>query len=267
MKLTSRLFAMAVAAVVFSSWAAMARADQVGVWQFNGSLNNELPGGAAMSVAGGWMTAFVNDSIGGSPASVLSFPAMTVNQALEMPNQAAPNGGSATTTNIWTIVMDVKFPSAGNYTSLWQTGAFNSGDGDYFVRDTEGIGISGQYAGTYVPSDWNRLAITVDSAGGPGTNYVVNGYINGTLAGTATTSTSPDGKEAIGAILHLFNDEDGESSAGLVNSVAFYNEALSANAIGLLGGATASGIPVVPEPTTIALLSGVLAAFAFVRRR
>lgn len=254
--------------MAFSFLADFAPADQVGVWQFDGNLDNELTGGAAMSAVGGWAPSFVNDVIGGSPATVLSFPAMTSTQALDMPNQAGPNGGSATTTNLWSIVMDVKFPAVGNYTSLWQTEEFaDDTDGDYFVRDTEGIGISGQYAGAYVPGDWNRLAITIDSPGAPSFEYVVNGYINGTLASTSTTSTSPDGKEAVRAILHLFNDEDGETSAGFVNSVAFYDEVLSPNAISLLGGASAAGIRAVPEPTALVLLGSLLVGLGFIRRR
>ena len=42
--------------------------------------------------------------------------------------------------------------------------------------------------------------------------------------------------------LHLFADEDGESTAGFVNSVAFYDEVLSAADIAALGGASAAGI-------------------------
>jgi hypothetical protein len=237
-------------------------ASQVGVWQLNGDLSNALPGGA-MSVAGGWTPTYVTEMIGGSPATVLSFPAMSSSQALDMPNDAAPNGGSATTTNIWTIVMDVRFPSVGNFTALWETLPLGAGDADFFVRDTEGIGTSGQYFGTYVPEVWNRLAVTVTSTGGPGTGYAVTGHINGTLTGTSVTSTSPDGKEAIAAALHLFADEDGETSAGLVNSVAYYDEVLSESAIAALGAASAAGIPAVPEPASLILLGlGLWGAFA-----
>ena len=225
---------------------------QVGVWNFNDSLDNAHSGGAPMSVVGGWAPSYVDAAIGGSTARVLSFPAMNTDQALDMPNEAGPDDpgvppGLPTTTNIWSIVMDVKFTAVGNYTALWDT-VLGSDDADYFVRDTEGIGTSGQYGGTYTPSDWTRIAVTVDSPVGGG-GYKVNGYIDGVWnLVEATTSTTPDGKEAIAAILHLFADGDGETSAGLVNSIAFYDEVLTMEAIAALGGATAAGIPAVVPP-------------------
>jgi hypothetical protein len=251
--------------VVLALIAVPLHAVQVGVWQFDSTLNNGLPGGAAMTVVGGWSPSYVTEMIGGSPATVLSFPAMSSSQALDMPNQAAPNGGSVTTTNLWTLVMDVRFPSVGNYTAVWETSPLGTTDADFFVRDTEGIGTSGMYFGTYVPSAWNRIAVTVSSTGGPGTGYAVTGYINGTLTGTSITSISPDGKEAIAAALHLFADEDGETSAGLVNSVAYYDEVLSETAIAALGGASANGIPAVPEPASLVLAG--LGLWIFVARR
>ena len=267
MRSTPLCLVAAFALVIGAFCAKLADASQVGAWQFNNTLGNDLPGGAAMSEVGGWSATYVSEMIGGSPATVLSFPAMSSSQALDMPNEAGPNGGSATTTNIWTIVMDVRFPSVGNYTSLWETLAVGTDDADYFVRDTEGIGTSGQYDGTYIPSDWTRIAVTVDSPV-PGGGYKVNGYINGVWnEKEATTSTTPDGKEAIAAILHLFADEDGETSAGLVNSIAYYDEVLSAGAIAALGGASAAGIPAVPEPASLVLLGGALGLLVLVRGR
>jgi len=74
--------------------------------------------------------------------------------------------------------------------------------------------------------------------------YTVNGYIDGVLASTSTTGIAPNGREAITDILHLFADEDGETAAGLINSLAFYDEVLAADAVAALGAASATGIPV-----------------------
>ena len=243
-----------------------ANADLVGVWQFNNSLNNGVPGGAPMVALGGWAPTYVSETIGGNPATVLSFPTFTDVQALDMPNEAGPNGGSATTTNNWSIVMDVRFPAAGNFASLWEAQAVNTTDGDYFLRNNGRIGTSGQYnaAGFFVPSDWNRIAVTIDSVFNPGT-YTVTGYVNGVPTGVvATTSVSPDGKEAVASFLHLFNDEDGENAAGLVNCVAYYDAVLSANDVAALGGANSSCIP---EPASFALLGGALGLLPLVRGR
>jgi hypothetical protein len=62
----------------------------------------------------------------------------------------------------------------------------------------------------------------------------------------------------------LFNDEDGENAAGLVNCVAYYDGVLSANDIAALGGANTTCIP---EPASFALLGGALGLLSLVRGR
>ena len=109
--------------------------------------------------------------------------------------------------------MDVRFSSVGDYNALWETDDLGTdSDADYFVRDEEGIGTSGQYAGgplsdppgTYNPTEWRRIAVTVDGSVA-GAGYKLNGYIDGVWTGLeAVTSTSPDGKEAVESFLHLF---------------------------------------------------------------
>jgi hypothetical protein len=169
-----------------------------------------------------------------------------------MPNQATPDDfGAVTSTNIWSIVMDVKFPVLSGFTSLWNTDAPGDEDGEYFIRDDSGagtsgsIGISGQYNGVVNADQWTRIAVTIDGSAAGGA-YVVTGYIDGVLAGSSTVSTAPNGREAITDILHLFTDHDFETAAGLINSLAFYDEILTPEAIAALGGATANGIAVAP---------------------
>jgi hypothetical protein len=234
-----------------------ASANQAGRWNFDDNFNNAVSGGAAMSAIGGWTPSFVSDTIGGSPATVLSFPALSNSQALQMPNEATPDhfgipAAPPTETNVWTIVMDVRFQSVGDYNALWETDDLGTdSDADYFVRDEEGIGTSGQYGGgplsdppgTYNPTEWRRIAVTVDgSVAGEG--YKLNGYIDGIWTGVeAVTSESPDAKEGVESFLHLFSDNDFETSAGFVNSIAYYDELLSPAAIAALGAASATGIP------------------------
>ncbi len=247
-------WALIVMCVLLGAVACPLQADQVGVWQFDNDLNNGLSGGAAMAAVGGWTPTYVNETIGGLSATVLSFPAMSSSQALDMPNEAGPNGPGTTTTEIWSIVMDVKFTTIGNYMALWETDGFDSDDADYFARDTEGIGTSGQYSGegTYDPTVWTRIAVTIDPLVTSST-YTLNGYVDGVPVVTSTTSSPPDEKEAVRDFLHLFTDDGTETAPGLLNSVAYYDEILSAEAIGLLGGASAAGIPAIPEPTSLVL--------------
>jgi hypothetical protein len=220
------------------------------LWNFNNSLNNAISGKAAMAPVGGWTPTYVNETIGGSPATVLSFPKFTNTQALDMPNETTPDDtGVPTTTNLWSIVMDVKFPALSPFTSLFDSDSPASADGEYFIRDdSEGdvglfgsLGISGQYAGVFEANKWTRVAVTVDGSDGL---YTVKGYIDGVLASTSTTGSAPNGRAAITDVLHIFGDEDNETAAGLINSLAFYDEVLSDAAIAALGAASATGIPV-----------------------
>jgi hypothetical protein len=253
------LLLLAVVALVGSTQAA-----QVGVWQLNNNLNNSVPGGAALSIIGGWTENFVGDTIGGTAATALSFPAMAANtQSLQMPNQGGANGGGSRT-NEWTIVMDLKFPTIPGFISLWQTDPnIGANDGDFFVRGDGAIGISGSYHGTVTANNWHRIAVSVSHAGGTPT---LNKYIDGALVGTTTPSGAVDDRHAVQSVLNLFGDEDGEAGAGLLNSLAVYNSVLTASEISALGAATAAGIRAIPEPSCLVLVAYAMGLLAAVRR-
>lgn len=231
-------------------------ASQAGRWEFNNNLNNAISGKAPLAAVGVWTPTYQSVSIGGSPATALSFIAFDETQALDMPNEAAKDAPAVASvkTNVWSVVMDVKFPTLSGYTSIFQTDFAGNADGEYFIRrdgvdqTIGGIGISGDYQGTFTADTWTRLAVTVDgSAEG---EYKLTGYINGVVVGEAvTTGTAPDGRFAIDDLLQLFNDEDGETSAGYINSLAYYDELLTPEAITALGGATANGIAVTAPVT------------------
>lgn len=238
-------------------------AAQVGVWQFDNSLANGVGGGSAMVVNGGWGETYAATTIGGSPATALSFPALTSTQSLQMPNQGAANGGGAKT-NLWSIVMDINFPSVSGFKALWQTDqVISANDGDFFINNG-GIGISSSYHGAIPAGEWVRVAAVVEPNGA---TAKLTKYINGTLVGTTNSTAAVDGRHSVGALLHLFADEDGETGAGMVNSVAFYDHLLTADQISALGGASADGIAVVPEPSTLALGGLALAGSLLLRGR
>jgi hypothetical protein len=248
LRLQLRAF-VSLTAVLASS--VLANAAQVGVWQFNNSLSNAIGGKAPLTVLGGWTPSYVNETIGGSPATALSFPKFTSSQGITMTNEGSANGPiKSASTNNWSIVMDLNFPGIFNWTSLYETGDLGSSDGDYFIRYTaanpdRAIGI-GSYAGSFPENTWTRLAVTVDTVTTPG-QYTVRGYLDGVLTSTSTTDTAPGGRQGIREFLHLFADNDIETSSGLVNSVAFYGETLDAGVVGTLGGATAAGVPSAPN--------------------
>jgi hypothetical protein len=231
-------------------------AGQVGVWQFDNSLANDVAGGAAMVVNGGWGETYAAATIDGSPATALSFPALTSTQSLQMPNQGAANGGGAKT-NLWSIVMDVNFPSVSGFNALWQTDqTISANDGDFFINNGA-IGISSSYHGAIPAGEWARVAVTIEPSGA---TAKLTKYVNGALVGTTNSTAAVDGRHSVGALLHLFADEDGETGAGMVNSVAYYDHLLTANQIGALGGPSANGIAVIPEPSTIALAGMAIAS-------
>lgn len=259
--MTSRVLAGSLGLLLLISGNALA--TQIGVWQFDNNLNNAVGGGTALSAFGGWTPTYSAATIGGNPATALSFPALTSAQSLQMTNQAPPSGGALT--NTWSIVMDVNFPTIGGFIGLWQTDQNIAGsDGDFFIRGDGALGISGNYHGVVPANTWTRIAVTIQPVG---TNFQLDKYIDGVLAGTTTTGGAPDGRHAVGQFLNLFTDEDGETAAGLVNSLAYYNHALSAAEVTALGGATASGIAAIPEPASLALAAGGLWALAAARRR
>ena len=108
--------------------------------------------------------------------------------------------------------------------------------------------LRGTTGGDFEADTWHRIAVTIDPETIPVT-YVVLGHIDGEYTTWSTTSSPPDGKESVDEFLHLFTQYGGLTAAGMVNSVAFYDEVLTEEAIGLLGGASASGIPVSAPPT------------------
>jgi hypothetical protein len=230
-----------------------ANAAQAGRWDLNGNLNNAIGGKAPMAVVGDWAPTYQSVDIGGTSTTALSFIAFDDTQALAMPNQATLDAMDVppAKTNSWSVVMDVKFPTLSGYTAIFNTDFATNADGEYFIKSADGtvggLGISGTYQGTFNANTWTRMTVTVD--GSTEGAYTLTGYVDGVPVGAGvTTGTGPDGRFAIDDLLKLFSDTDDvndvESSAGYINSFAYYDELLTPEAITALGGATAAGVPV-----------------------
>jgi len=231
------------------------QAGVTGQWDFNsGDLSATT--GTALAYRGDTasLTVFNTATIGGATAYVMGFPATTPTQGYTMTHGIAPNGGGLYV-NQYTLIMDIMYPlaSSGVYRSLLQTSTGNSNDGDLFVGDASkgnGIGISGSYQGAILPDTWHRVAFVFDLALSADR---LRKFIDGTLVGTQGIS-GLDSRWSLDPTALLFADEDGETAAGYVNSIQIHDRALADSYIIALGGATADGISIIPEPGSGLLL-------------
>jgi len=227
----------------------------------------EFREGGSSNAPAGSPVGYSTEMVGGSNKRVAAFSDATA-QYFKAPHGLAANGGGAYV-NLYSILMDVKVTSRGDWVSLFNTNAFNSNDGDLFIRDADsGVGISGVYAGTFPRDEWARVVITVDS-----TDLVseMKTYVNGVLFNT-NVMDGLDGRWSLYAYndgsantVDIFGDDDGDNGSGMIDQLAFFDSALSAEDVRLLGPVgTSVGAPV-PEPATMVALG--LGAAAMLRRR
>ena len=255
------------------------RAGVTGQWEFNGDFSASIgaaivPQGTAVSGSVfGTTTTFGIAPIGGQVAQVMMFPqTLTAADGYKMFPGAAANGSfSAGDVNRYSLVMDVLFPTASDntYRALFQTAAANNNDADFFIGDNtvlpqpNGIGISGQYDGTILPNTWYRIALVVnlDLPTGTPTYYK---YINGALVGSQELRNSRFAPWSLdsGNPSWIFSDNDGETALGYVNSVQFSDYDMTSAQLAFLGGPSAAGIAVSPEPGSGLLLGAGLLLLA-----
>ena len=221
-----------------------------GEWDFNGNLaafvGRDLEYNDA-TVQGdtsfGTTTSFGSPDINGQPAAVMHFTPSTGTSpwgGYKMYHQAAPNGGGAYV-NQFTVVHDIYLPTA-TWRSLLQTGPANTSDGDVFISDTGGIGISSVYNGNVTAGAWHRVAYAFDLTG-PG-SPVLTKFIDGVKVGNQTTGLSAkDGRFALDVYALLFGDQDGDVAETYVSSVQFSNGRRPDAFIAALGGPSAAKIP------------------------
>lgn len=225
---------------------------QIGQWDFNGNLlsatgGEPLAAGAAAPASTPGVT-FATLIINGQNAQVAAFTRGTY---FRMTHGLAPNGGGSTV-NQYTLIMDVMFPNTAlsGWAALLQTNLANGNDGDWFIQAANhGIGISGNYGGNVADGVWHRLALVVDLAAGTTTSFV-NGQQVQQNAGQ-----SPDGRFALDPAALLFADENGENSAGYVNSVQVRGYAMSAAELQQLGAPAGGGIPIPQKPVGLRVSS------------
>ena len=250
-------------------WAIAAPAQTIGQWDFNssnlvqsaGSTVGDLQfadgsGGATeLQTVFGTTTSLGIPDIGGTPAIVMKFAALTNGQGYFMPAMLTANSGGSEI-NAWTLIMDLLYPSASDSQLrpiIDIDGATSNGGGfvagpDFAVSDTDGIGAPpGPFFGSVKPNTWYRIGMVA-------TTNLVSFYINGVRVGTIN-GTGLDGRFALSItqpylILSTILDV---ASPGYVNSIQIRDVALSPGQMQALGGPSAAGIPqtIPPVPAFI----------------
>ncbi len=148
----------------------------------------------------------------------------------------ANGDGDPAWVNRFTIVMDVRIPSVGQYYCLYQTNYGNGNDGDWFINPNGQVGITdtGYSEYTLVPGDWYRLAISVNL----GEHY--DYYLDGQLLQIGGAQTF-DGRfslypaEGSNQVL-FFADNNGEDHALDVAQVVLFDRDLTASDMAAIGG-------------------------------
>ncbi|MBL7032936.1 MAG: fibronectin type III domain-containing protein [Candidatus Delongbacteria bacterium] len=144
--------------------------------------------------------------------------------------------GNPAWVNRFTIVMDVRIPSLGQYYCLYQTNWSNSNDGDWFINPGGQVGISDTGYSQYIlnPGEWYRLAISVNL--GEHYDYYLDGQllqIGGAQIFDGRFSLYP--AEGVNQVL-FFADENGEDNALDVAQVVLFDRDLTATDLAVVGG-------------------------------
>lgn len=231
----------------FASLTMVAVAQQpVSVYDFNNSLapvvnktgfatDLDYRTGNGSSISLGTPT-YIVDDVNGNIKPVAAFMAPDFFRA----NHGMLANGGGAYVNLYTMVMDIKITSIGNWVSFFNTNEDVQNDGDAFIRTDDLVGISGNYAGFYPREVWNRVAISVDCV-----NQFITIYVNGVQQNQVGIS-GLDGRWAAYCFddpftgidnIDIFGDEDGDNGSGYISGVAFYDSVLTPGQIAKLGRA------------------------------
>lgn len=224
----------------------------VGFWEFDNpsNLGEATIGRDLITVGSAAATAGYKPGDGAAYIGVGSY--------FKMDHRIPPNGGGGFV-NIWTLLIDFKYPTRYDWIALYQTSKDNRNDADCFVRYDGAIGV-GETGFTSIktsPNVWYRVVVTVYNP------YYYRIYINGQL-GLNGAGQPKDKRFSLDPYLLLFADENGEDRPVYVTNVAIWNRALSAAEVAALGTV---GTPPIPEPATVLLLAFGLISFLPALRR
>ena len=257
-----------------------ARAGVTGQWDFNGDFSAAIGTAHRAAGNGGFQSVFGTDhalgvpDIGGVVAQVMRFPAMPSAQTATRCSLARPPTAATRrrcesgirlswTCSIQSALRQLTVPCSRPLPR-------NANDADLFIGDNtvlpqpNGIGSRGVYNGTLRPtpgigSPWSwtwtqrRGRRPVRKLHRRKPCRISQELRDTRLAPSVAGSSSPS---------WIFSDNDGETAVGYVNSVQFSDYAMTAAEIAFLGGPTAGGIAVIPEPASGLLLGAGLLLLA-----
>lgn len=148
----------------------------------------------------------------------------------------APNGGSSSYVNEFSILIDFRVSQLNRWYTFFQTNINNANDGDCFINPTGniGVGATGYSSYSIVPNEWYRLVVSVDL----GTSY--NYYLDGQLLHQGVNQ-APDGRFSLNSTLNgnqilFFADDNGEDNPIDVAQIRIYDRPLSSAEVQQLGG-------------------------------
>jgi hypothetical protein len=282
--------------------ASTANAYVIRTWDFNKTLAENQAGEALvyMEGAGAAITptaaTYSTTTIAGQNATVAN---IGVNGAFKMIYNLNANnlidGNPATRLNRYTIMADVKFDPAA-WISILQLNQANTTDGSMFFYEMSAghyewgkgsqAGNNIGYWGDFDATAWHRIAWAVNMD--PYYNAVLNRwtlttfdmYVDGVKVNTGMVNPSMandnpnwsmNSNTTGNAWAYMFADENGDTSTGMINSLAIGDECLTAQQVAFFGAADAAGIgsklgiTPVPEPATMAALG--LGVLGFLARR
>lgn len=250
-------------------------------WTFNsGNLSTSLGNGsmtyadvqtASLTTFG--LTGGGVPNIGGQVANFIRVPVLPSlgNGYLLTFDNTGPNGGGSYV-NQYTLIYDLLSPGVPGWTALFNSNPGNpsGNDADFYIASDRSVGIGSIYsaAGAIASDTWYRLAFVMDGSAG-----TMAYYLNGApVASGSQGGSGLDDRWSLfsnldaGADLLLFNEGDASGNYThelYVNSIAFVDHAMNSSELLALGGPSAPGILVVPEPSSISFaLLGLLAGGA-----
>lgn len=200
----------------------------------------------------------------GGNATAMHFDGFTPSRGLAVYDIAPPNGTlpdmtPALKVNSYTMAWDILITDVAgmpnsigdpdnSFMSFFQTLPDNSNDGDFFLREDGGIGISGNYDGAIQSNTWTRVVLSIDPVG-----HFFNKYIDGVLVEAQAHANAdfdlrwalfPDGSanDPPFADFFLLADEDNETTDGYISNFYFTDHVVDSETIAAWGGADADGI-------------------------
>ena len=194
----------------------------IGTWTFDDGTTGSLTATAGVTVADGVATVPVGDYL------------------------TTADLGAAANSGTYTIMFDVKVANATNYCCLFNNDLTKDGS-LFFYYGKLGLNTGGLgYNGTVEADTWYRVVFVSENA-------KVSAYLDGALVGQSNYGDEDHWK--LGSELYFFADNDGEEQEISVDKLRFWDVALTADEVGMLGacGSVASSYGSLTSSVTVAV--------------